>query len=349
MDIETPTPTRVTRTELDATAARLKNWGRWGPDDQVGTLNHTTPEDIVAAAGLVRKGQVISLALNYDKDGPQGGKTKFPPVGRFNPVHTMLRTGSDAYQRHARQARHPLGRRHGAVPAAGRHALGRARAHLLRQDHVERLRLPRGLLLRRRQGGIHNTKEKMVGRGVLLDIARHLGLEWLPDGYAIKNDVLDACCAAQGVTVGRGDHLLVRTGQMEQCLAAGSWDGYPGGDAPGLDFETLDWLQEHQVSAVATDTWGVRGAAQQHRRHQPALALDLHPDHGPDHGRDLQARRARARLRGGRRVRVPVRGASAADHRRGRLAAQPDRHTLSNRTAARQRPRAGGRNRCRAR
>ncbi len=148
--------------------------------------------------------------------------------------------------------------------------------------------------------GIHNTKEKMVGRGVLLDVARHLGVDWLPDGYAIKNDVLDACCAAQGVSVGRGDHLLVRTGQMEQCLAAGSWDGYPGGDAPGLDFETLDWLQEHQVAAVATDTWGVRGAAQQHGGHQPALALDLHPDHGPDHGRDLQARRARAGLRRGR-------------------------------------------------
>ncbi len=46
---------------------------------------------------LVRKGQVFSLALNYDNKGPQGGKTKFPPVGRFNPVHTMLRTGTDAY------------------------------------------------------------------------------------------------------------------------------------------------------------------------------------------------------------------------------------------------------------
>ncbi len=68
-----------------------------GPDDQVGTLNYTTADDIVRAAGLVRKGQVISLALNYDKDGPQGGKTKFPPVGRFNPAHTMLRSGSDAY------------------------------------------------------------------------------------------------------------------------------------------------------------------------------------------------------------------------------------------------------------
>src|SRR5215208_6898073 len=88
---------KLTKADIEAAAERLKNWGKWGPDDEVGTLNYTTPDDIVRAAGLVRKGQVFSLALNYDDKGPQGGKTKFPPVGRFNPVHTMLRTGTDAY------------------------------------------------------------------------------------------------------------------------------------------------------------------------------------------------------------------------------------------------------------
>ncbi len=250
-------PTRVTRTELDAAAARLKNWGKWGPDDNVGTLNYTTPADIVRAAGLVRKGQVISLALNYDKDGPQGGKTKFPPVGRFNPVHTMLRSGSDAYsgtldKRGIRSADDMV-----LFPLqAGTHWDGLG--HIFFDDHMWN-----GYDCREvssfgaAKAGIHHTKEKMVGRGVLLDIARHLGMDALPDGFAITNDMLDGACASQGVAVGRGDHLLIRTGQMERCLAAGSWDGYPGGDAPGLDFETLDWLQAHQVSAVATDTWGV--------------------------------------------------------------------------------------------
>src|SRR5258707_12306986 len=97
------------------------------------------------------------------------------------------------------------------------------------------------------KAGIHFTKEKMVGRGVLLDIPRHLGLEWLGDGYAIKNDVLDACCASQGVSGGRGDHLLIRTGQMERCVAAGSGDGYPGGGPPRLHFETPGWPRERQV------------------------------------------------------------------------------------------------------
>ena len=55
------------------------------------------PEDIVAAAQLVRKGKVISLALNYDQHGPQTGKTNYPALGRFNPIHIMTRTGTDAY------------------------------------------------------------------------------------------------------------------------------------------------------------------------------------------------------------------------------------------------------------
>ena len=127
-----PEPTRVTRTELDATAARLKNWGKWGPDDQVGTLNYTTADDIIEAAKLVRKGQVISLASEL-RQGRASRRQDQVPAGR--PVqpgahHAAQRVGR--LFRHARQTRHSLGRRHGAVPVAGGHALGRARPHLLR-------------------------------------------------------------------------------------------------------------------------------------------------------------------------------------------------------------------------
>ena len=92
-------PRKLTMDDIRAAAERLKNWGRWGADDEIGTLNHTRPEDIVAAARLVQKGKVISLALPYDQRGPQGGKTKYPAQGRFNPVHLMMRTGTDAYSR----------------------------------------------------------------------------------------------------------------------------------------------------------------------------------------------------------------------------------------------------------
>ena len=83
--------------DIHAAAERLKNWGRWGADDEIGTLNYVRPEDIVAATRLVQKGKVISLALPYDQFGPQGGKSKYPAMGRFNPIHLMLRTGTDAY------------------------------------------------------------------------------------------------------------------------------------------------------------------------------------------------------------------------------------------------------------
>src|SRR5579872_7413343 len=69
---------KLTRQDLRAAAERYKNWGKWGPQDEIGTLNYTSPEDIVAAARLVRKGKVISLALNFDNSGPQGGKTNYP-------------------------------------------------------------------------------------------------------------------------------------------------------------------------------------------------------------------------------------------------------------------------------
>jgi len=88
---------KIDRADLDAAAEKYKNWGKWGAADEVGTLNFTQPEDIVQAAGLVKKGKVISLALNFDSSGPQGAKSKYPSMGRINPVHTMLRTGTDAY------------------------------------------------------------------------------------------------------------------------------------------------------------------------------------------------------------------------------------------------------------
>ncbi len=71
---------------------KLRNWGRWGNDDQIGTLNHVTPQDIVAAGQLIRKGKVFALGIPLDQSGPQNGLFG----GRWNPIHTMLATGTDA-------------------------------------------------------------------------------------------------------------------------------------------------------------------------------------------------------------------------------------------------------------
>ena len=246
----------LTLDDIRAAAERLKNWGRWGASDEIGTLNYTQPEDIVAATRLVRKGTVISLALPYDNRGPQGGKSKYPPVGRFNPVHLMLRTGTDAYSgvldsRKIRSADDVV-----IMPMqCGTQWDGLG--HIFYGEQMWNGYDCRTVTSAGAQKcGIEKTKEKMVGRGVLLDIPRMLGMETLPDGFSITSELLDRAGRHFRVEVRRGDYLLVRTGQMEAMLAAGTWDGYSGGDAPGLAFETLDWLHRKQVAAIATDTWG---------------------------------------------------------------------------------------------
>ena len=247
---------KLTIEDIRSAAERLKNWGRWGASDELGTLNHTWPEDVVAAARLVQRGKVISLGLPYDNRGPQGGKTKYPPVGRFNPVHLMLRTGTDAYSgvldsRKIRSADDLV-----IMPMqCGTQWDGLG--HIFYGDHMWNGYDCRNVTSTGAQKcGIEKTKEKMVGRGVLLDMPRLVGQEYLPDGFRITNEMLSRAERHFGVEVRRGDYLLVRTGQMDAMLAANTWDGYSGGDAPGLAFETLDWLQQKQVAAIATDTWG---------------------------------------------------------------------------------------------
>ena len=106
--------------------------------------------------------------------------------------------------------------------------------------------------------GIEHTRAKMVGRGVLLDVARFKGVEWLEDGYGISNDELDATAKAQGVEIREADFVIVRTGQIERCLRRrAAWGGYAGGDAPGVRFENCYWSHGKEIAAICSDTWGV--------------------------------------------------------------------------------------------
>jgi kynurenine formamidase len=242
--------------DLEEAAESFKNWSRWGPDDEIGTLNHTTPDDVVAAARLVRQGKVISLALNFDASGPQGARSAFTTPGRINPLHMMLRTGTDAYSgvldhRGIRSADDVV-----VLPLqSGTQWDGLG--HVFFGE-----RMWNGYDCREvssagaQKCGIEKTKARMVGRGVLLDVPACFGIDCLDDGYAITTEDLERTADFHGVTVGRGDYVMIRTGQMEAKLAAGSWDGYPGGDAPGLAFSTLTWIRERELAAVATDTWG---------------------------------------------------------------------------------------------
>jgi len=248
---------KLTRKDVQAAAKRLKNWGRWGKDDELGTLNFVSAADIVAAAKLVRKGKMFSLTLDFDAKGPQGGKSKYPALGRFNPVHVMLRTGTDAYSG-VLDHRKIRGADDLVIMPLQCGTQWDGLGHIFYEDFMWNGYDCRTVTTAGAQkAGIEKTKDRMVGRGVLLDIPALLGKKWLPDGLAITNEMLDAAEAHQKVKVKRGDYLIVRTGHVEAKLAAKTWDGYSGGDAPGLAFESLDWLHKRQVAAVVTDTWGV--------------------------------------------------------------------------------------------
>jgi kynurenine formamidase len=196
------------------------------------------------------------LALNFDNAGPQGAKSKYPAMGRINPVHTMLRTGTDAYS--------------GVLDHRGIRAsddmvvmplqcgtqwdgLG----HIFYENYMWNGFDCREVTSAGAQKcGIEKTKDKMVGRGVFLDLPKVKGQNALEDGYGITCNDLDQAADALNVSVGKGDFVIVRTGQMEIKLKEGSWDGYPGGDAPGFAFETLEWIQENEIAGLASDTWG---------------------------------------------------------------------------------------------
>ena len=247
---------KVTRDDLTAASEKYKNWGKWGDDDEIGTLNYTSPEDIIAAAQLVKKGKVISMALNFDNAGPQGAKSKYPAMGRINPLHTMLRTGTDAYsgvldKRGIRAADDMV-----VMPLqCGTQWDGLG--HVFYEDYMWNGFDCREVTSAGAQKcGIEKTKNKMVGRGVLLDVAWFKGQDALDDGYAITCQDLYETADSQEIKVNTGDFVIVRTGQMEAKLAAGSWDGYPGGDAPGFSFETLEWIQDTELAGLASDTWG---------------------------------------------------------------------------------------------
>jgi kynurenine formamidase len=240
-------------------AERCSNWGRWGPDDQLGTLNHVRPADVAAAAGLVRTGRIFSLAIPLDEQGPQTGG-----FGRFNPIHLMIRDGNaaatgtvvrDFYGGRDRWIRGTddlliLPLQSGTQWDALSHIVFENRIY---NGYDATVVGSKGAL----RNDIANARDRVVGRGVLLDLPRAQGRPWLDPGEPVHADQLEACARAEGVTLGRGDILLVRTGQLAQCRAAGSWGAYAGGPAPGLALDTAEWIHDRALAAVASDTWGV--------------------------------------------------------------------------------------------
>jgi kynurenine formamidase len=240
---------------IAATAARVSNWGRWGDDDVLGTMNFLTDAKRRQAAGLVRTGRSYSLSQSFDMDGPQKGWRR-----RTNPVHSMLDTGTDAVAG-AQGFPHGIGGADDLIAMPLQcstqwdglgHIFDHGRAWNGRPADQVVTSLGDGVT------GIETVADLVAGRGVLLDVGRAVGEDGeLPDGFAITVEHLEATMAAQGSTsaVGHGDLVLVRTGQLTRARRDG-WGDYAGGPAPGLSFTTADWLHATEIAGIATDTWG---------------------------------------------------------------------------------------------
>ena len=243
---------------LEAYCERFNNWNRWGPDDEIGTLNFITPQKVLQALAIPTRGAILSLALPYDVHGPQTGT-----FNRVNPIHQMLATGTD----HVAGGQTYMGR---TFPRGFGYADDTVMmplqcgtqwdglSHIFRNGKMYNgfdatLVSAAGAA----KNGIEKMADKVVTRGVLLDVARFKGVDALEPGYGITVDDLRGAAEREGVTVGEGDAVLVRTGQMGKCLRERDWGSYAGGDAPGLSFETAPWLYETSIAALATDTWGV--------------------------------------------------------------------------------------------
>ena len=225
---------------------RLSNWGRWGGDDQRGTLNFITPERIVAAARLVRTGKSFELSIPVGADGPQTGLG-----GRVNPLHFMTVMPTDDLHL---SGGINISDDFISMPLQGATQWD-SLAHV-GYDDLFYNNVPVGSVMAlggASRNAIDNALPGIVGRGVLVDIARFRGVEWLQAGEAIEPDELDAALAAQGVSVGSGDVLALRTGWRRKAIVDG-WENWMAGN-PGLGLACATWLHDKEVGAVVSDNW----------------------------------------------------------------------------------------------
>lgn len=232
--------------EFTELAEQVCNWGRWGDDDEVGTINLITDEVRRAGAACVRTGKAFSLALPLDS--AQGIQIGVLPK-RVNPVRTMTevhhplsddpdgaRTSDDVVHMALQAATHWDGLAH--VSYSGRLWNGHP-VDSVTGDGAARC-------------GIQNVTS-LTSRGVLLDVARARGVDALEGGYAITADDLDAAVELAGTEVRPGDVVVVRTGQLGAHLPSDKV-GYVMSTA-GLSTKTVPWFRRHDVAAVATDTY----------------------------------------------------------------------------------------------
>jgi kynurenine formamidase len=251
----------------------LRNWGRWGEDDERGTLNLISPERLVAAAGLVRRGVVFDLGIPIGSAGPQTGH------GRINPVHLMSVTHGQEVRRDGSAGAMQWSDDYIVMPLQAATQWD-ALAHVFYDDQLYN-GYPSSTITAAgaERNAIDKIAKGVVGRGVLVDVPRHRGVQWLEEGDAIGPAELDEILAAHGLSLSGGDILLIRTGWWKRLTVERSRRTIAHGE-PGLSLATAEWLHAHGVAAVAADNHTVEVLPSHARETDYPLHLVLIRDMG---------------------------------------------------------------------
>ncbi|MCL3819340.1 cyclase family protein [Aeromicrobium wangtongii] len=228
------------------------NWGKWGADDEVGALNYLGPEQAIAAAGLIRSGKVFTLQrlIGDPKGDPVWpGRT---PAERTQILDESSWDGDDAP----------------AFPGGLHYADDKINAFLQGSTQYDALghvwhdgQLYNGYDARTTVGGLDKASVEpiaqrgVVGRAVLLDMARFRGKDTLESAETYTHEDLIACAEAQGVELRKRDILLIRTNYLQLFFDLGD-KFYEGFCEPGLVYspELVEWFQEMEIPNLVTDT-----------------------------------------------------------------------------------------------
>ena len=230
------TDRNVTQATVEGWMTELSNWGRWGDDDQLGALNLITPEKRTQAAALVREGISVSLSHDYLTERAADATSPFE--------HEMTGVGrggafvgdrySIAYHGYAHSHMDSLC--HMALD--GKMYNGFTRAADVSEEGCAKL-------------SILDVKQGIMTKGVLMDIARLKGVDYLEPGTQIYVEDLEAWERQAGVRVEPGDILLVRAGRWARRADVGPWA--TGQQAAGLHASVGPWLRERDVAMIGSD------------------------------------------------------------------------------------------------
>jgi len=233
-------------------AEQLRNWGRWGEEDQRGTLNLIGAEALMRGTKAVTTGKLFSLGLDFGHSGPQQPS---PRTRRFNPMLFVTDLFSPI-----NPARPDVVFSDDVITmplqaATQWDALGHVHYNgKLYGGRVAKTALsPRGTT---HCSVEHLAKPGIMSRGILLDVARLHGVQRLSLDHVISVDDLRRACEMGGVQPEQGDVVCVRTGHITHFTLDGDRSTF-NGFGPGVGIDVAEWLYDNEVSAIAADNVAV--------------------------------------------------------------------------------------------